>query len=253
MTHQDSVQVLVPAIAAFRRVGGFELRHLMATLRPLVLPTSPRGEILRAIQCEERGTFALVRLYGAREMDWVSRYRRALINAGYSERSHLAGANEVALTRWVSGRRALTREMNLLTRLKHEQDLPRRPKTPKPTRRRRRNLREWDNLVHAIQEAQLPIELCTVGFSRTGALPDARKGTFDVTGVAVHDVGHRPSIHIMVSVSRISAAATRVMRSLEACGYARSKYSRSYCVAKTVRPIPLAVRECERVFLLFAR
>ncbi len=248
-----AITALVPALAAFHRVRGFELRYLMATLRPLMLPTSPRGEILRAIQCEERGTYALVRLYGARELDWVSRYRRALINAGYSEKGARAGDDEVALIRWISGRRALMREMAILAQLKQEQELPRRPKTSKPTRRRRRSLREWSALIRAIQEAQLPIELCTASFSRHGALPGVRRGTVDVTGVAIQDVGHRPSIHIMVSVSRMSVTATKVMRALEASGYARSRYSRSYCVTKTVRPVPLAVRECERVFLMFAR
>jgi hypothetical protein len=225
----------------------------MATLRPLMLATSPRGELLRAIQCEERGTYALVRLYGAREVDWVSRYRRALLGAGYSEKLPRPGDDEVALTRWISGRRALTREMDLLVHLKQEQALPRRPKTPRPTRRRRRSAREWKTLVQTIHEAQLPIALCTVSFSREGALPGTRKGTISVTGVAVHDVGHRPSVHIMVNVSRMSAAATKVMRALEASGYARSKYSRSYCVTQTVRPVRVAVRECERVFLMFAQ
>ncbi len=103
-------QALGPAISAFQRVRGFELRYVMATLRPLMLPTSPRGEILRASQCEERGTYALVRLYGASDLDWVSRYRRALITAGYSEKSPRPDDDEVVLIRWVSGRRALLRE-----------------------------------------------------------------------------------------------------------------------------------------------
>jgi hypothetical protein len=253
MTHQDPMQALVRATSAFQRVRGFEQRYLMATLRPVVLPTSPRGEILRAIQCEERGTYALVRLYGARERDWVSRYRRALTNAGYSEKSSPPGDNEVALTRWVSGRHALVREMGLLAQLKEDRELPRRPKAPKPTRRRRRSVREWGALFRTIQDAQLPIELCAVTFSRYGKFYGERKGTYVVTAVAVHDVGHRPSIHILVSVSGVSVVATKVMRVLEARGYARSKYSSSYCVAKTVRPVPLAVRECERVFLMFAR
>jgi len=251
-TDHDPMQALVPATSAFNRIKCFEQRYLMATLRPLMLPTSPRAEILRAIQCEERGTYALVRLFGAKDLDWVSRYRRALINAGYTEKLPPPGDDEVTLTRWVSSRRALVREMDLLTRLK-EGELPSRPKKPKPTRRRRRSFREWGTLFRTIREAKLPIELCTASFSRQGALRGVPKGTVDVTAVAVHDVGHRPSIHIMVSVSSMSAATMEIMHVLEASGYARSKYSRNYCVAKTLRLVPLAVRECERVFLMFAR
>jgi hypothetical protein len=250
-THQDPMQALLPAISAFRRIRGFELSHMMATLRPLMLPTSPRGEILRAIQCEKDGTYALVRLYGPKELEWVSRYRRALIDAGYTEKSSLPGDNEVALTRWISDRRTLAREMGLLARLKRERELPCRPEKPQPTRLRRRSFREWNALFRAVQEAQLPIVLCTVSFSRAGALRGDRKGAINVDAVAIHDVGHPPNIHIMVSMSSSSVAAMNVIRVLETSGYERSKYSDS--VTQILKSVPLAVRECERVFRTFAR
>jgi hypothetical protein len=96
------------------------------------------------------------------------------------------------------------------------------------------------------------MDLWTASFSRHESLPGARMGTAAVTAATINEVGHRPSVHIMVSVSRSSIAAIRVMRVLEASGYARSKYSRSYCVTKMVRPVSLAVRECARVVRMFA-
>ena len=245
------IRSLEPMLSAFHNLRGFEQRDLMATLGPLPQSAGSDGNMLRAIQCEEDGSYALVRLEGSPKATWVRRYKRMLLNAGYRVRARLP--DEIAMVRWILDKGDLVQELRFLARLGGGKGVPLPRRAPRQrTQRGRRSPREWLALFETIRDARLGLDSCATSFRRMGPLSGDKETSVEVRAVAIRDAGRKLGVHLLVSLSAATPVVESVLTDLEARGYKRSSYRDTYCAIRAFYSVPRAAHESQRVFATLA-